>query len=506
MKYSEIRESFKKEKMKLFFDRTYGSGNVNFLGCIIAFALIIMGIGVMMLPAFSAKIKEVFGTICFWWIVSFALLVALFFISSYLYCKPVHGKDKLGWLKKGLFITVFYLFMIILSPFILMIWFTNKIAKVLNLKNMAEHAIDSIVTLLLWGATFILSLFVMLIIGVSLVSILEEKYNAFYTVMNDEAIICYMVFVCMLLSNKMSVKYFFFVNMVKKEDERKKFYSEMALLWNYTIFAITLFLKPLNTDGTVFGVLVDAFFYSSTVISLLAKIADGKKKLSIEEREQGNEILEEIVEAREENKAGDENEHRKFSQRYWNYYLVLEKELKEIVEFVSLRKENLETSSNRITSLLLNVGAEFDFLCKQVCGFSPDSRKNIADYAKTLLKQNKDLQKTEITVLDSELSISPFKNWDKRHASDLFWWEAYTAVKHNRIDNATKGSLENLVNAMGALYYLEMYYIKKLADKEDNPEVIDVPISRSEFFKIKGWVTRYMCIGYNTYIDYEPEL
>lgn len=51
-----------------------------------------------------------------------------------------------------------------------------------------------------------------------------------------------------------------------------------------------------------------------------------------------------------------------------------------------------------------------------------------------------------------------------------------------------------------------MYYIKKLADKEDNPELIDVPLSRSEFFKIKGWVTRYMCIGYNTYIDYEPEL
>lgn len=150
MKYSEIRESFKKEKMKLLFERTYGSGNVNFLWCIIAFVLI-MGIGVMMLPVFSTKVKEVFGTKCFWWIVSFALLAALFLISSYLYCKPVHGRDKLGWLKKGLFITVFYLFIIILLPFILMIWFTNKIAKVLNLKNMAEHAIDSIVTLLLWG-------------------------------------------------------------------------------------------------------------------------------------------------------------------------------------------------------------------------------------------------------------------------------------------------------------------------------------------------------------------
>lgn len=132
----------------------------------------------------------------------------------------------------------------------------------------------------------------MSIIGISLVPILEERYNALYTVMNEEAILCYMVLFCMLLSNKMSVKYFFFVNMVKKEDERKKFYSEMTLLWNYTIFVITLFLKPLNTDGTVFGTLVDAFFYSSTVSSLLAKITDEKKKLFIEEREQENEILE----------------------------------------------------------------------------------------------------------------------------------------------------------------------------------------------------------------------
>lgn len=432
--------------------------------------------------------------------------MALFVMCLYLYCKPVSGKDKFRKVKKGTFFTVFYLFMIILSPFILMIWLTNKIAKVLSLKYMAEHAIDSIVALLVWVATFILSLVVMLIIGVSWVPILKEKCNAFYTVMNDKAIIYYMVFACILLSNKISEKYFFFVSMIEKEDEQKKFRSEMTLLWNYTIFVITLGFKPLNIDGTVFGVLVDAFFYSSTVISLLAKIADGKKKLFIEEGKQENEGLETKVETGEESKVGDEDEYRKFSQRYWNYYLVLEKEFKEIVEFVALRKENLETSSNRITSLLLNAGAEFDFLCKKVCGFLPGSRKNIADYAESLLKQSRNLQKVEITVLDSEMSIFPFRNWDKRHASDLFWWEAYISVKHNRIDNATKGSLENLVNAMGALYYLEMYYIKKLADKEDNPEVIDVPISRSEFFKIRGWVTRYMCIGYNTYIDYEPDL
>lgn len=52
MKYSEIRESFKKEKMKSFFDKTYGSGNVNFVGCIIAIVLMIMGIGIILLPFF----------------------------------------------------------------------------------------------------------------------------------------------------------------------------------------------------------------------------------------------------------------------------------------------------------------------------------------------------------------------------------------------------------------------------------------------------------------------
>ena len=280
MKISEIKDLLKKEKIKSSFEKTYGSGNIKSVWCIIAVVLLVIGVVVMLLPFLGTKIKEDFGTIFFWWFVSLIFFMALFFMSSYLYCKPVYGKDKLRWFKKGFFVTVICLFIIFLLPFIFMIWLTNRIAKVLNLKNMAERAIDSIVALLIWVATFILSLSIMLMIGVLLIPILEEKCSEFYAIMNDKAILCYMVFACMFLSNKVSVKYFFFLNMIEKGEERKKFRSEMTLLWNYTIFVFTLALKPLNIVNPVFNVFVDAFFYSSSVFTLLAKIADGKKKLS----------------------------------------------------------------------------------------------------------------------------------------------------------------------------------------------------------------------------------
>lgn len=199
-------------------------------------------------------------------------------------------------------------------------------------------------------------------------------------------------------------------------------------------------------------------------------------------------------------------EHKGFRKKYWNYYIDLERELIGISSYVALRNENWKTCSNKIISLLLNIGAEFDFLCKIVCGFNVSERKNISDYANVLLNEIRNLQQVKIEILDTDIVIYPFKNWDIQHAKDLFWWEAYNSVKHDRVDNFDKGNLENLINALGALYYLEMYYIKKLADLQNIPNVIDLPVSRSKVFKIVGWVTKYTCIGYNTYIDYMPEV
>ena len=353
-------------------------------------------------------------------------------------------------------------------------------------------------------ASFVISLTILLLVCVNLLSCLDTHYQFLGETFDIKPIICYVMLCSILISNKLATIVFFKTTKIENEKEKVIVHSEMALLWNVTILIFSLLLKPLNIEDDALKALVDGLFYSSTVISLLSKVLDSRKKLGNSEEKTENEKSEENIEGEETESYFDE--HKEFNKKYWNYYMGLERELQGILDYVALSRNNMDTSSNRINSLLLSVGAEVDFMCKMVCGYEPDSRKNISDYAKVLLKKIPDMQNIEIKIVDSDLSLHPFKTWDKKHAKDLFWWDAYTSIKHNRIGNSEKGNFKNLLNAMGALYYLEMYYIKKLADEKKDESIIDLPVSRSEVFKICNWVTRYTCIANNTYIDYDPEL
>jgi hypothetical protein len=49
--------------------------------------------------------------------------------------------------------------------------------------------------------------------------------------------------------------------------------------------------------------------------------------------------------------------------------------------------------------------------------------------------------------------IQPFGGWDViRPGPSLLWWQAYQDVKHNRIINRYKATLENAVNALAGLF------------------------------------------------------
>jgi len=54
--------------------------------------------------------------------------------------------------------------------------------------------------------------------------------------------------------------------------------------------------------------------------------------------------------------------------------------------------------------------------------------------------------------------ISPFRDWSKtgrfkkkEDINNLSWWDAYTQMKHNRLENRQKATLANSVNSVGAL-------------------------------------------------------
>ena len=194
----------------------------------------------------------------------------------------------------------------------------------------------------------------------------------------------------------------------------------------------------------------------------------------------------------------------KFLQRYWSYYSRLEQDCVGLSRYIDFRNCNLSTCSNEIIGQMLNVGAEFDYFCKIACSLDPNGRFNIANYAKYLLSNIENLQKIKVHIQGTTLDVTPFAGWDIDNAGKLSWWAAYNNVKHNREDHYEEGSLNNLLNALAALYFLEMYYVRDIAQKSGNIHALDVPTTVSQLFRIIGWTTRFSIIGNNLYVDYDP--
>ena len=114
-----------------------------------------------------------------------------------------------------------------------------------------------------------------------------------------------------------------------------------------------------------------------------------------------------------------------YLQRYWNYYSKLENDCISLSQYVEFRESNYSTCSNIIISQLLSTGAEFDHLCKIVCGLESHSRPNITDYAAYLLSNIKDLLQIKVHVQGTSIDLLPFNSWCTSTPKKLFWWEAY---------------------------------------------------------------------------------
>lgn len=182
---------------------------------------------------------------------------------------------------------------------------------------------------------------------------------------------------------------------------------------------------------------------------------------------------------------------KEFLQNYWSYYLMLERKFLATVSFVKIATENFNTFSDEYASLLQTIGAEMDSFFKVYCNFKGnDKNKNIANYATFVLNDYPDIKKQEIEVFDTDIVISPFKNWNRSEAKQsLSWWVAFDNMKHNRVDSQKGASLENVLNMLGALFLLEMKYLSKISAENNEP---DIPNKESELFSLKCWEFKHV--------------
>lgn len=184
---------------------------------------------------------------------------------------------------------------------------------------------------------------------------------------------------------------------------------------------------------------------------------------------------------------------------FWPVYKNLEKELLKLSEYIHFSDDQTKVYSMHIADLIVRCSIEIEAISKQMYiqqGGKTDlldkDGKNRDLYFDTdcinLLEQKWHLSKKEIILSASEFYfltesnriLNPLYKADKRGSSGSKWKKAYQAVKHNRKDSIKMGNIENLIDAMGALYILNLYY------KDETFDLGRVYLSNTEFDKRVG--------------------
>lgn len=178
-----------------------------------------------------------------------------------------------------------------------------------------------------------------------------------------------------------------------------------------------------------------------------------------------------------------------FLTQYWRYYLSLERDFIQMTRYIGLYEENFKVFSDEIHKQLISVGVEFENISKIICEVRniglPD-RANITHF-----KQWIPLGEIKVITIYSlsQFILSPFKI--ENGEIQWKWWNSYNSIKHNRFVNYKEVTFKNLLDALSALFYAEMFLIKKIGEINND---IDVPDEYSKLFQIENWMTEHQTI------------
>lgn len=175
---------------------------------------------------------------------------------------------------------------------------------------------------------------------------------------------------------------------------------------------------------------------------------------------------------------------RRILQEYWRYYIHLEDLFIKTVDFVALTRDNFPTYSNQYASILQLTGAELDAFFKYYVALKG---RCITDYTKCLIEKHSNLIKQEVKIIDSDILLMPFE--DVLKDKPIFWWKAFTNIKHHRIEKFSEANLCNCLNALAALYMLECQCVREIAKVDGSIDILE-PISR--LFCLKNWNCNYI--------------
>ncbi|WP_367209586.1 hypothetical protein [Sphingobacterium sp. R2] len=112
-------------------------------------------------------------------------------------------------------------------------------------------------------------------------------------------------------------------------------------------------------------------------------------------------------------------------------------------------------------------------MLKQFCKLiEPNSNpNNINDYKTIILSSGSDIVNQKISINRYGLEYKPFENWITNGENPI-WWKSHNNVKHNRNEYYYQANLQNVINSVGALLLVNIYFYEKQFSVNDGKESI----------------------------------
>lgn len=217
---------------------------------------------------------------------------------------------------------------------------------------------------------------------------------------------------------------------------------------------------------------------------------------------------------------------QEFEKTYWKYYLLLENDFLSTEKYVTLDNDNAKAFSMEYMKIFQMICAEIDVCAKVFCKHLQNDFGNdtLPHYGKIILTKYPNLVNDEVLILPINESLTPWQGWawnegiDKNgnvriNGTGPKWWSEHNKVKHSRtlvdgsILNYKKANQNNVINALAALFQVEMYFYNLLADNENLER--KTPLPKSKLFSIprwtntvsEGWEMKFSLQGNNLYIN-----
>ena len=151
---------------------------------------------------------------------------------------------------------------------------------------------------------------------------------------------------------------------------------------------------------------------------------------------------------------------------FWEYYMDLERQFIEYLNYVPYLEGNEKTYSFRLANLILSIGSHIDSAFKEIARYSEFSGKypemlkpkdeygkprfpEIIDYYPINSEYSLSERKIMFKVIPKRVPIKPFENYKEKGQAVPRWWAHHNKIKHNF--NKDTFQLANLMTARDAL-------------------------------------------------------